>query len=70
LRARTIRASSVAFRNSTSFAVCPLGRAAPFFEGSDWRSVLREFAPDWPERVRRIGAIPRLKRAPGGWAEA
>lgn len=47
-----------------------VGLAAPFFEGSDWRAVLREFAPDWPERVRTIGAIPRLKRAPGGWAEA
>ena len=34
-----------------------VGLAAPFFEGSDWRAVLREFAPDWPERVRTFGAI-------------
>jgi adenine/guanine phosphoribosyltransferase-like PRPP-binding protein len=46
-----------------------VGLAAPFFEGVDWKPVLREFAPDWPERVRTIGEIPRLKRVPGGWAE-
>jgi adenine/guanine phosphoribosyltransferase-like PRPP-binding protein len=47
-----------------------VGLAAPFFEGADWEPVLREFAPDWPERVRTIAAIPRLRKAPGGWTEA
>ena len=36
-------------------------------EGAAWRSALGAFAPDWPDRVKGLGAIPIFRRGPGGW---
>jgi adenine/guanine phosphoribosyltransferase-like PRPP-binding protein len=47
-----------------------VGLAAPFVEGVSWKALLSAFSPDWPERVRTIAPIPRLKRTEGGWIEA
>jgi adenine/guanine phosphoribosyltransferase-like PRPP-binding protein len=38
-----------------------------FSEGDPWKEVLASFGPDWPDRVRVVGEIPRLTKAPGGW---
>ena len=46
-----------------------VGLAAPFVEGDSWKSVLGVFGADWPDRVRTIGPIPRLRKAPGGWTD-
>jgi hypothetical protein len=46
-----------------------VGLAAPFVEGDDWKLVLSAFGADWPDRVRTIGPIPRLRKAPGGWTD-
>jgi adenine/guanine phosphoribosyltransferase-like PRPP-binding protein len=47
-----------------------VGLAAPFVEGQSWRSLVSAFSPDWPERVRTIAPIPRLRKTEGGWTES
>jgi adenine/guanine phosphoribosyltransferase-like PRPP-binding protein len=44
-----------------------VGVVAPFVEGNGWKAMLSRIAPDWPERVRTIAPIPRLRKSPGGW---
>jgi adenine/guanine phosphoribosyltransferase-like PRPP-binding protein len=47
-----------------------VGLAAPFVEGESWRTLVSAFSPDWPDRVRTIAPIPRLRMTEGGWTEA
>lgn len=46
-----------------------VGMAAPFHEGDSWKTLVSALAPDWPQRVRTIAPIPRLKKTGGGWIE-
>jgi adenine/guanine phosphoribosyltransferase-like PRPP-binding protein len=44
-----------------------VGLAAVLNEGQPWKKVLAAFGPDWPDRVRTIGEIPRLSKTSEGW---
>ena len=43
------------------------GATAPFYEGDEWQAKLSAIAPDWPQKVKTIGPIPRLVEVEGGW---
>jgi adenine/guanine phosphoribosyltransferase-like PRPP-binding protein len=45
-----------------------VGLGFVFSEEDPWKEMLAIFGPDWPERVRVIGMIPRLTKVPDGWA--
>jgi adenine/guanine phosphoribosyltransferase-like PRPP-binding protein len=47
-----------------------VGLGFVFSEGDPWRKMLASIGPGWPDKVRVVGEIPRLKRAPGGWIPA
>jgi adenine/guanine phosphoribosyltransferase-like PRPP-binding protein len=44
-----------------------VGLAVVLVEGAAWKPVMGAFAPDWPGRVKGLGAIPIFRRGPGGW---
>jgi adenine/guanine phosphoribosyltransferase-like PRPP-binding protein len=45
-----------------------VGLGFVFSEEDPWKAMLATFGPDWPDRVRVIGKIPRLVKVQGGWA--
>jgi adenine/guanine phosphoribosyltransferase-like PRPP-binding protein len=44
-----------------------VGLGFVFSEEDPWKSVLAEIGPEWPDKVRVVGAIPRLVKSEGGW---
>jgi adenine/guanine phosphoribosyltransferase-like PRPP-binding protein len=44
-----------------------VGLAVVLVEGTAWKAALGKFAPDWPDRVKGLGAIPIFSKGPGGW---
>lgn len=44
-----------------------VGLGFVFSEGDPWRKVLAAIGPEWPDKVRVIGEIPRLRQAGNGW---
>jgi adenine/guanine phosphoribosyltransferase-like PRPP-binding protein len=44
-----------------------VGLGFVFSEGDPWKKVLSSIGPQWPDKVRVIGEIPRLTKANGGW---
>jgi len=44
-----------------------VGLGFVFSELDPWKKVLAGFGPDWPDRVRVIGTIPRLVKTAVGW---
>jgi adenine/guanine phosphoribosyltransferase-like PRPP-binding protein len=76
---RTLIVDDVVATGGSAFAAISLlniagadvvGLAAPFVEGESWKALLGQLGSDWPERVRTIAPIPRLRKVVGGWAEA
>jgi adenine/guanine phosphoribosyltransferase-like PRPP-binding protein len=50
-----------------SAAAHVIGLCVVLIEGEAWKEALTPFAPDWPNRVRGLGAIPLFRSTAAGW---